>query len=511
MPRTPYGHERLSDNTKESVTIVGARADKYNDRSKCLGRKAGRPFQGQADITLINMNIFYLNVRGEIDFEIQPPLGLLYLVAVLEQNKYAVDFVDYQTFPIENPESDPFDIDNVINFLGEMPEVVGLSCMANLLPFTLLVAKRIKELFPQKIILLGGVGPFGVEELILDRFPGVDIIARGEAEKTLLDLMKVLPDRRQLSDIAGISYCDNGTIVRTPDQTRLKSLDALPLPAYHHLNIEYYDAFNIVTSRGCPYGCRFCSVAPIWDHQASYRSHDNIIDEIQFLYENYGVERILFQDEFFYSTEAKMLDFCDRLIKAEISISWKCFGRVNLVTEQAMRRMAEAGCVQLRFGIESGSDRVLKKILKGFQFKDALRVVTQAVQIFPSVETFFIWGFPFEEMDDFHQTAIQMARFREMGIDVLPSLLSLLPQTPIYHDVLEKKYPGKLSFVPELVPIYVITGHEILDTENTIPERYRKYYDIIEAHPDIFPGFFLFDYETNIRPKHQILQQMGLS
>lgn len=511
MTRDSSVREPLSINVRDSVTVVGARADAYNDRSKYRGIRAARPFQGQADITLINMNIFYLNVQGEIDFEIQPPLGLLYLIAVLEQNEYAVDFIDYQTFPIENPASDPFDIDNVIRFLGNLSDLVGLSCMANLLPFTLLVAKRIKELFPQKTIILGGVGPFGVEELILDRFSGIDIIARGEAEKTLLELMKVLPDRRQLPDIAGISYRENGTIVRTPDQTRLPSLDTLPLPAYHHLNIAYYDAFNIVTSRGCPYGCRFCSVAPIWNHQVSYRGHDNIISEMQFLHETYGVKRILFQDEFFYSTEAKMLEFCDRLIASGLAMSWKCFGRINLVTERAMRRMAEAGCVQLRFGIESGSDRVLKKILKGFQFKDALRVVTQAVQIFPSVETFFIWGFPFEEMDDFYQTAIQMARFREMGITVLPSLLSLLPQTPIYHDVLEKKYPGELSFVPELVPIYVITGHEILDTENTIPERYRKYYDVIEASPDIFPGFFLFDYEKNIRPKHHFLQQMGMS
>ncbi len=498
----------------QSIPIVGARPGGHKERNgnpSSLSRDgARRPFQGRAEITLINMNLLYINMSGRIDSEIHPPLGLLYLTSVLEGAGYAVDLIDHQTFHIERPGEDPFDLDAVVRSFGEVADIIGLGCMANLLPFTLLVAGRLKALYPEKTILLGGVGPFGVEELILERFPWVDVVVRGEAEATVLRLIEALPDRKRLAAVPGISYRTNGTISHTPDPARIRELDNIPFPAYHRLEISHYDAFGVISARGCPYGCRFCSVAPIWSHRPSYRSHESVLEEIRLLHENYGVEHILFQDEFFYSGEAKILDFCDRLKASGLPVTWKCFGRVNLVTERAMRRMAEAGCVQLRFGVESASDRVLAKVIKGFQFKDALRVVTQAVEIFPSVETFFLWGLPFEEMEDFYQTAIQMARFQQMGVTVLPSLLSLLPQTAIYDDVRAGRYEGELTLVPELVPIYTVTGHEVLGSTNTVPERYRGYYDFIGAHPEVFPGFFLFNYETNVLPKYEVLKQMEL-
>lgn len=498
-----------------SIPIVGGRPGELKGRSgpvpNASPTRARRLHQGSADITLINMNLLYIDLGGRVDHEVHPPLGLLYLTSALEKAGYLVDFIDYQTFPFERPGEDLFDVDGVMRYFGEMADVVGLSCMANLLPFTILVAKRLKELYPHKTVVLGGVGPFAVEELILERFPWIDIVVRGEAEETAVKLMEVLPDTERLASVPGLSYrSPEGAIVNTCRQKRVRDLDGLPLPAYDRLDMRDYDAFGVISSRGCPYGCSFCSVAPVWDHKTSYRSHNNIIEEMRHLHENYGVEQVLFQDEFFYSGEAKIIDFCDRLIASGLPVTWKCFGRVNLVTERAMRRMAEAGCVQLRFGIESASDRVLKRVVKGFRFKDALRAVTQAAGIFDSVETFFIWGFPFEEMEDFYQTAIQMARLGHIGVNVLPSLLSLLPQTAIYDDVRSGRLSGELSFVPELVPIYVVTGHEVLGETNSVPEKYRRYYDFIGEHPEVFPGFFLFNYEENVRPKHQMLTEMGL-
>ena len=502
-----------------SIPIVGARPGsvKNGGGPKPSGNPAGDP-GGQprpgarADITLVNMNLLYINLDGRVDYEAHPPLGLLYLTAVLEQKGISVDLVDYQVLPRVRPGADPFDLDTALDYIGETAGIVGFSCMANLLPFTLLVAQRLKELHPEKTILLGGVGPFGVETRILELFPWIDVVVRGEAEATLPLLLGALPDGERLAQVPGIFYrLPDRSIRQTAEARRITDLDRLPLPAYHRLDMAAYDAFGIVSSRGCPYGCRFCSVAPIWDRKTTYRSHDSIIAEIRLLHETWGVKTVLFQDEFFYSGEAKILDFCDRLKASGLPVRWKCYGRVNLVTEKAMRRMAEAGCTQLRFGIESGSDRVLKRVVKGFQFRDALRSVTQALGIFESVETFFIWGFPFEEMEDFYETALQMARFRQMGVTVLPSLLSMLPQTDIYREYRKGGYGGALALVPELVPIYVVTGHEVVDTWNRVPDRYRAYYDFIGAHEDVFPGFFLFNHETNVLPKYEALREMGFA
>jgi radical SAM superfamily enzyme YgiQ (UPF0313 family) len=465
-----------------------------------------------ADVTLVNMNLLYIRLDGRVDYETHPPLGLLYLTSVLEQRGYEVDLVDYQTLPKSRPQADPFDLDTALAAISETADIVGFSCMANLLPFTLLVAERFKRRHPGKTILLGGVGPFGVEARILERFPWIDVIVRGEAEAILPLLLEALPDRDRLAGVPGLFLRrPDGQVLATPPAARIADLDGLPLPAYHRLDTAAFDGHGIVSSRGCPYACRFCSVAPIWDRRTTHRGHAGLIDEIRLLHEDYGVDKVLFQDEFFFSSEEKILDFCDRLQASGLPVRWKCYGRVNLVGETSMRRMAESGCIQLRFGIESGSDRVLKRIVKGFEFKDALRAVTQALALFESVETFFIWGFPFEEMDDFYQTALQMDRFRQIGVTVLPSLLSMLPQTDIYREYRAGLYGGGLEMVPELIPIYVVTGHEVVGDGNRVPARYKPLYDFIGAHPDVFPGFFLFEPERNVLPKHAVLRQMGFA
>lgn len=500
--------------SERSIPVVGARPESGNGGTISRPRNTApvHRVHGTADITLVNMNLLYMNVGGNIDYEAHPPLGLLYLTSVLEREGFVVDLVDYQVFPRENPGNDLFDLDNVMAYIGETAQTVGFSCMANLLPFTLLAAQRFKARHPRKTVLLGGVGPFGVERRILQNFPWIDIIVRGEAEETLPKLLRVLSARAEPGTVPGIFYRSvEGTIIATGRPQRIRTLDSVPLPAYHRIDLANYDAFGIISSRGCPYSCSFCSAAPVWNRDTTFRSHENILEEIRLLHEKYGINQVLFQDEFFYSSEAKILDFCDRLLSSGLPIKWKCYGRVNLVTELAMKRMADSGCIQIRFGVESGSDRVLKRVVKGFKFEDALRAVTRAAAIFESVETFFIWGFPFEEPDDFFQTAIQMMRFRQLGITVLPSLFSMLPQTDIYREYRTGAWEGSFKLVPELIPIYMVTGHEVVSTWNTVPDKYRSIYDFIGAHEEVFPGFFLLDYENSILPKYEAMREMGLA
>lgn len=506
-----YNHERGFDNMK----IVSGRPDIHRTTKKANGYPIyprRRKFEGLADITVINMNLFRFNIEGKIEQEMQPPLGLLYLISVLERSGYVVDYIDHQIYDLDYHGKDPFNLIDVVTSFGHVANIIGLGCMANLLPFTILVAKELKSRYPDKVIILGGVGPFGVEELILENFPWIDLVVRGEAEMTILQIMEAISKKKDFENVLGISYRSyDGIVVRNGDQPRIQDLDALPFPAYHRLNINRYDAYSIITNRGCPYPCTFCSVAPIWNHRTFFRSHKNIISEMRALYETFGINRVLFQNEFFYMDERRMIEFCDRLRKSRLPVTWKCFGRVNLVTEKAMRRMAEAGCIQIRFGVESGSDRILQKINKGFHFKDALEAVEKALEIFDSVETFFMWGFPFEKIEDFNQTAAQMERFRNMGVNVSPSLLSFLPQTQIYKEYLAGHYLGRLTLRPELVPIFVVSGFEVIGEHNTVPEQYQIYYDLIGEYPEIFPGFYVFDYEENIEPKFQVLRSMGFA
>ena len=366
-----------------------------------------------ADITLVNLNMLFMRYGEEVERELHVPLGPLYLTRALEDAGFSVDFRDYQCVHSD----DPFDMEVFLGFLRDPAPVIGLSCMANLLPFTILAMRAIRERYPDRVLVLGGVGTKAVEEELLTRFPWINIICRGEAERTGPELLHAIRRRGDLAAVAGLSFRTNGHVTHTPDRPRITDLDSIPFPAFEKVDLARYQGYGMMTSRGCPYPCTFCSVAPVWNLQSCSRSPRNIVAEMEFLNREAGVDLFLFQDEFFVSGRRQVMEFCGELQRRGLNVQWKAFGRVNLVDEEMMRAMAHSGCVELRFGIESGSDRVLKEIKKGFTAAETLEVVPKAVDIFPRVDAFFVWGFPFETMEDFHQSLFQMVSFRMLGAD----------------------------------------------------------------------------------------------
>jgi radical SAM superfamily enzyme YgiQ (UPF0313 family) len=455
-----------------------------------------------ADLTLINLNLLYVRYGETVDRERHVPLGCLYLTRALKEAGYAVDFRDYQCHETD----DPFDLETFLGFAHDPAPVIGLSCMANLLPFTILASRALKERYPDRTIVLGGVGTTAVEEPILQRFPWIDVIVRGEGEVTTPALLWALADG-DLAAVDGISYRGDGQIHHTPARARIQELDTISLPAFEVVDLRQYKGYGMMTSRGCPYPCTFCSVAPIWNHESYSRSAENIVEEMRVLHQEAGVDLFLFQDEFFVSGKRQVMAFCHALQRAGLDVRWKAFGRVNLTDEEMMHAMAGCGCVELRFGVESGSDRILSRIKKGFTAEQVLDLVPTAIEIMPRVDLFYMWGFPFETMDDFNQTLFQMLSFQAMGARILPSLLSLLPQTEVYAQL----PPGtELEYCPYLFPDFVLTGHEVLRGSLVeLPERHRAYFELIQANPDIFTGFFHVDVEGNVLPKLDLLCQFG--
>ncbi|MCK9614067.1 MAG: B12-binding domain-containing radical SAM protein [Candidatus Omnitrophica bacterium] len=457
----------------------------------------------RADITLINLNMLFIHYANGFEKERHVPLGPLYLTRALEDAGFEVDFRDYQTWSCK----DPFDLNEFLDFMKDPSPIVGFSCMANLLPFTILATRAFKQRHPNCKIILGGVGSKCVEEKILKRFPWIELICRGEGEITGPQLLKALKTGQNLRDIRGISYREGEEIIHNLDQERITNLDVIPFPQFNKVNLKDYVGYGMMTSRGCPYPCTFCSVAPIWNLNYYSRSPKNIVSEMKRLHQEAGIEICLFQDEFFVSGKRQVMEFCKEFSDSGLKIRWKAFGRINLCDTEMMQAMADTGCVELRFGIESGSDNVLKRIKKGFTTSEVMEIIPKAIEMFPRVDTFYVWGFPFESMEDFNQTLFQMISFRSMGARILPSLLSLLPQTEIYKEWAPQ---AKLELCPDLLPEFVLTGHEICSgIDISIPENYKDYFKLIKDNPDIFSGFFLIDTKNNVLPKLELLRQFG--
>lgn len=456
----------------------------------------------QADITLVNLNMLLIRYVDALEREVHVPLGPLYLVTALEQAGIKVDFRDYQL----TEAAEPMMPEAVADFCVDPAPIIGLSCMANLLPFTILAAREIKRRYPDCTLVLGGVGAKAVERQILERFPWIDLVAHGEGERSAVALVKALKAGTSLSEVPGLFYRDNG-IRQTPAAERIVDLESIGLPAFQRIDYSRYAGHNMITSRGCPYECTFCSVAPVWGRIPHFREPEAIVSEMRLLHESHGVDLFLFQDEFFVSSKERTLAFCRELKKSGLPIRWKAFARINLTDSQVLKAMASTGCVEIRFGIESGSDRVLERVKKGFRIADAIQVISEAVLYFPRVDTFFIWGFPFETMEDFHQSLFQMIGFRLVGARILPSLLCMLPQTDIYREYKDKV---KFEFHPGLLPEYMLTGHEICDDGHLeVSPDHAFLFDFIQEHPDLFPGFFHVDLHTNILPKYEILREHG--
>jgi radical SAM superfamily enzyme YgiQ (UPF0313 family) len=457
------------------------------------------------DITLVNMNMLYVRYYDQVEREYHVPLGSLYLTRVMEDAGLKVDFRDYQM----NAYDDPFCAESICDFLNGSANLVGVSVMANLLPFAIFALKELKARNPDKFVVLGGVGPASVERTILERFPWIDAVATGEGERMIVPLVAAHHRGTGYADVANLFWRGpDGGIVENAKAERITDLDSLPFPAWHRVDLARYEGYGVMTSRGCPYPCTFCSVAPIWGRRAYNRSPANIIAEMAELKRLAGVDLFLFQDEFFVCAPGPVKQFCTELASSGLGVEWKAFGRVNLADDEMMRLMAENGCIELRFGIESGSDAVLERTRKGFTSDLAVSIVAEGVKHFPRVDAFYVWGYPFETMDDFYQSVFQMVSFRMLGARVLPSLLCFLPQTDIFKEFT----PGGkgLEFCPELFPEYILTGHEICRSARVqIDPAHAAIYAFITAHPDIFPGFHHWDLEHNVLPKLKVLQEMG--
>lgn len=457
------------------------------------------------DITLLNVNLMYAVVDGIIDFQIYNPLGLLYITSCLEKEGFSVDFRDYQLFTAENIE-DPFNIDGFMKFAENCAPVAGISCMSNLLPFAILALKRMKELNPDLIIILGGVGPTGVPREIIENFKWIDFVCYGEGEESMLDLLRRLKSgenpARSGAVVPGFYYRHNGNTVYM-QRDRIRNLDDYPMPAYHRINFEDYDAaFSVITTRGCPYRCTFCTETNNWNNKIVFRGTDSVMDEIKYISEHALKKVFLFQDDQISMDRDRAVKLFRRLSE-EKSMFWKCFVRVDQVDEEILSLMKEAGCIQVRFGIESGSNRILKEINKGFTIEEADRAVLLALKYIPSVHASFIWGYPFETADECRETMKWIERFQDYGCTVLNFLLSPLANSDIYRN-----YKGPLDFNENIMANFNISGAEDIQLKGTrILETSAYLFDFIREYPRVFPGFYLYDYKNNIKPKKKIVQK----
>lgn len=428
-----------------------------------------------SDITLVNL--YYENQAGYV------PIGPLYVTAALEQENYQVDFRDFLVG--SSVYSEPLNPDNILSFLDHSADIIGISCASELLPLAVLALQKLKRAYPTKTVILGGIGPAGVAQELLEQFPFIDIVVNGEGERTAVELMKRISTGKPLHDVRGIFFRQGSKVTAAPARERVRNLDELPFPAYHQVDLSHYAVTGIYSARGCPYACTFCDVSRFWKGPRSTRSISNMINEINLLTDLYHRHEIDIMDDIFVTGRAKVLAFCNQVKKQDVDFRWACCGRIDLMDEELMAEMAAAGCHLIFYGIESGSDQILQHITKGFtaaQAKDILVKSRKYVQVSVSL----MWGFPFETMKDFEETLAFRDFARDIGCEVDNYLLAPLPLSPLYNE-----YKNSLVFAGEKCGL--LTGSSQDDVM-----------DFIRSYPQISHWYYRFPTE-NFTGKYDII------
>jgi anaerobic magnesium-protoporphyrin IX monomethyl ester cyclase len=409
----------------------------------------------------------------------EPPLGPLYIAAALEQVGVEVDFRDFQLADGGHG----FSGEPLRHFLADHAEIVAVSCFVDMLPAVLEAARRLHADRPETLFLLGGPGPTASARRILEEYPWITAVVRGEGEEAAQDWMRVV--RSELDGpVPGLVYRTvDGEIVDGPDRPRNRGLDDLPLPAYHLIDWRDYHHARIVTTRGCSYRCSFCDVTALWGNRSVFRGLHATIDEIEMLRDRAGKSMISIVDDTFVLNRDRVHEFSQQLIDRRSNVNWGCFGRINLMTPALVDKMAEAGCRVIFYGIDSGSQPVLDRTVKHVKREQVMPVLKLSAQYFDRIEASFIWGYPFETLDDFDRT-LELAAEASMlapRVNVQLHMLSPLPLSPLY-----RQFDGNLLEPEESDRRWLLLPPLLLEGEAS------ELADYVRRAPDIHPGFYSF-------------------
>ena len=328
-----------------------------------------------------------------------PPLGVLYVAAALRQADYTVRVLEMDLGRV--PDS------TVTQAISELdPVFVGITCNIVQVSEVVRLSRVVKA--AGATVVVGGPMPTVVPERILKE-PCVDICVRGEGEITAVELADAMHDGRDWRQIKGLSYRpDSDHVVHTPDRPFVRHLDSLPFPA-HDLNLPpgAYSAnatpapatplVAVLPARGCPFNCSFCS--NVWRHQNRRRSAQNVVAELEWLVDTFGVKQVFFYDDTFNSNPAFVRELSQSIIDRHLHIGWRADCRANrkLVDLETLRLAKAAGCWLLAFGVESGNRRILERIRKQLKLEDVERARELCREAGILFRAFFMIGSPGED------------------------------------------------------------------------------------------------------------------
>ena len=366
-----------------------------------------------------------------------PSLGLLHLAAEVRQHGYDPTIL----------ESDILDLDAAAvaeRVVAMRPAYVGITLFTVGVAGSVEICRRIRAALPDCRIIVGGPHISSMGPDTIARFGVFDVAVQGEGEKILVNLLRAFDDGADLADVHGIIYRDErGVRVNPADKTE-NVLDDLPFPAWDLLPnfpqaypLAIYDypvgpVATIAASRGCPFHCKFCDTST-FGARVRYYSPEKVVEMMEHLRDCYGVRHVLFVDDLFLASRLRTTKFCELVIERGIQMTWSCAARVDTVRPDLLALMKRAGCWQISFGLETGSEEMLKKMDKVARVERSEAAVKETSEAGIRVKGLFMLGYPGETEESINETKEFVSRIPMTIMNL--TKFTPYPGSPVYREL----------------------------------------------------------------------------
>lgn len=402
-----------------------------------------------------------------ITLKAAPPLGLAYIAAVLEKNKFSVEVLDciaenssnyFEFSGIKGVVAQGISFDKIDDKIGNNYDVIGVGTMfSNNWLINRYLINYLKKRFPSTLIIAGGEHATAIPEYCLKDCEGLDLVVTGEGEETIAEIAQTLLENKPINNISGIVYKNrnNGEIVTAPRRKRIREIDEIVRPAWHLFPVEKYfsedisfgisyggRSLPIFATRGCPYECTFCSSPQMWGMKYNMREVSDVIDEIKFLNKQYGVTNIDFYDLTAIINKRWIIEFCRQLKQNNLIITWQIPAgtRSESIDYEVASSLKEGGCKNITYAPESGSQEMLNAIKKKVTPKKMLFSISESYKAGLDIKLNIMMGYPDEKLNDIFRTIWFLIRASYHGAtDASPSMFSPYPGSALFNELVERK------------------------------------------------------------------------
>jgi len=379
------------------------------------------------------------------------PLGIGYLVSSLKQ------FHEVESYHFNNMKKAENEIP--LKCLSFKPNVVGLTCSSFNRGSVRKMIKLVKSIDKNIVIILGGVHASYCYDQMLNIYDA-DYVVIGEGETTLHELCDAIENNKSITSIKGIAYKREDSILLNPAGSSIDNLDELPIPDFEYArhNIEQNKMGFIITSRGCPVRCSFCSTSSYWGQKIRKISVQRIADEIEALISKFNIKKLFFHDDTFNLGISRVMNICSEIKRRGFKIEWGCNCRVKPISEEMIACMVDAGCRHICWGIESGSQEMLENIHKKISLSDICHAfeLSEKYSNIMSTGAFTMVGNPGESEKTIQETVSFLNTLR---ITDAPStsILYVLPGTLQYETFRKKGFIRDDDWIKyDSVPYYTV-------------------------------------------------------